>query len=129
MSKMDRREIEARESAQILLVDDDPDLRNMIGILLDQMGLQCTAAESAEEAMLCLENQGYELVIVDKNLPGLSGLQLARIIHLLSPKTPILLITGYASEETARVHPQANRHRRFPTRRQHGFAPHQLKTR
>lgn len=99
---MDRREIEARESAQVLLVDDDPDLRKMIGILLKQMGLQCTAVESSEEAMLCLENQGYELVIVDKNLPGLSGLQLARIIHLLSPETPILLITGYASEETAR---------------------------
>ncbi len=102
MSKMDRREIEAQESARVLLVDDDPGLRNMIGILLEKMGLQCTATESSEEAMLCLENQGYELVIVDKNLPGLSGLQLARIIHLLSPKTPILLITGYASEETAR---------------------------
>jgi len=89
-------------SDRVLLVDDDLGLRKMIGILLEKEGLRCTRAENSEEALLCLENQGFELVIVDKNLPGLSGLQLARIIHLLSPETPIVIITGYASEETAR---------------------------
>jgi DNA-binding NtrC family response regulator len=90
------------DSARVLLVDDDLGLRKMIGILLEKEGLRCTRAENSEEALLCLENQGFELVIVDKNLPGLSGLQLARIIHLLSPQTPIVIITGFASEETAR---------------------------
>jgi DNA-binding NtrC family response regulator len=90
------------EAARVLLVDDDPGLRKMIGILLEKEGLHCVRAENSEEALLCLENHGFELVVVDKNLPGLSGLQLARIIHLLSPDTPILIITGFGSEETAR---------------------------
>jgi len=87
---------------RVLLVDDDPALRKLIGVLIEKQGLGCTRAENSEEALLCLENQGFDLVIVDKNLPGLNGLQLARIIHLLSPHTPILIITGFASEQTAR---------------------------
>jgi DNA-binding NtrC family response regulator len=51
---------------------------------------------------LCLEGGLYNMLIVDKNLPGLDGMQLARIVHLLSPNMPILVITGYGSEESAR---------------------------
>jgi DNA-binding NtrC family response regulator len=87
---------------RVLLVDDDPGIRKLIGILLEKQGLHCTRAENSEEALLCLENSLFNLLIIDKNLPGLDGMQLARIVHLLSPEIPILLITGYASEESAR---------------------------
>jgi DNA-binding NtrC family response regulator len=87
---------------RVLLVDDDQGIRKLIGILLEKQGLHCTRAENSEEALLCLESSLFNLLIIDKNLPGLDGMQLARIVHLLSPEVPILLITGYASEESAR---------------------------
>lgn len=99
---MSSRFDDGEAALRVLLVDDDPGIRKLLGILLEKEGLSCTRAGNSEEALLCLENQGFELVIVDKNLPGLNGMQLARIIHLLSPSTPILVITGFASEESAR---------------------------
>lgn len=91
------------DKQRVLLVDDDPAIRKLIGIVLEKEGLHCTRAENSEVALRRLKESLFHLLIIDKNLPGLSGLQLARIVHLISPDLPILMITGYASEESARV--------------------------
>jgi DNA-binding NtrC family response regulator len=88
--------------ARVLVVDDDPTVLKLIGVLLDKEGLDSTLVESGEEALLRLDTNLFELLIFDKNLPGLDGMQLARIVHLLAPDVPILLVTGYASAESAR---------------------------
>jgi len=93
---------DAGDAPRILLVDDDPTILKLLGVVLEREGLRCTTAESAEAALLSLDADLYRMLIVDKNLPGLDGMQLARIVHMLSPDLPILLITGYASPESAR---------------------------
>jgi DNA-binding NtrC family response regulator len=93
---------ESGGAARVLVVDDDPTVLKLIGVLLDREGLDSTLVESGEEALLQLDTNLFELLIIDKNLPGLDGMQLARIVHLLSPDVPILLVTGYASTESAR---------------------------
>lgn len=90
------------EAARVLVVDDDPAVLRLLGVLLENDGLRATLVESGEDALLELDTDLFELLIFDKNLPGLDGMQLARIVHLLSPDVPILLITGFASAESAR---------------------------
>lgn len=90
------------DKQRVLLVDDDPAIRKLIGVVLEKEGLHCTRAENSEVALRRLKESLFHLLIVDKNLPGIDGLQLARIVHLMSPDLPILMITGYASGESAR---------------------------
>jgi len=90
------------DKQRVLLVDDDPAIRKLLGIVLEKEGLHCTRAESSEDALRCLKDSLFHLLIIDKNLPRIDGLQLARIVHLMSPDLPILMITGYASGESVR---------------------------
>ena len=89
-------------AARVLVVDADPTVLTLLGVLLEKEGLHSTLVETGEDALLELDTNLFDLLIFDKNLPGLDGMQLARIVHLLSPDVPILLVTGYASTESAR---------------------------
>ena len=87
---------------RVLLVDDDPDVRRLVGIVIKREGLEVIAAESGEEALLHLGNEVFDLLVADKNLPGMNGIDLARTAHFMYPELPILLITGFASSASAR---------------------------
>lgn len=96
---MKSKELPAR---RVLLVDDDADVRRLVGIVIEREGLECVGAESGEEALLHLGNEVFDLLVADKNLPGMNGIDLARTAHFMYPDLPILLITGYASSASAR---------------------------
>ena len=87
--------------ASILIVDDEPVVRDMFEFLLANSGFQVNLAANAEEALESLENFDYNLLIVDKNLPGLSGLELMQKVRELRPQAEFIVITGYASYQSA----------------------------
>jgi DNA-binding NtrC family response regulator len=87
--------------ASILVVDDEPVVRDMFEFLLANSGYQVSLAANAEEALESLENFDYNLLIVDKNLPGLSGLELMERVRKLRPQAEFMVITGYASYQSA----------------------------
>jgi DNA-binding NtrC family response regulator len=87
--------------ASILIVDDEPVVRDMFEFLLANSGYQVSLAANAEEALESLENFDYNLLIVDKNLPGLSGLELMQRVRELRPQAEFMVITGYASYQSA----------------------------
>jgi DNA-binding NtrC family response regulator len=87
--------------ASILIVDDEPVVREMFEFLLTGSGYQVSLAADAEEALESLENFDYNLLIVDKNLPGLSGLELMEKVRELRPQAEFMVITGYASYQSA----------------------------
>lgn len=87
--------------ASILVVDDEPVVREMFELLLANSGYQLSLAASAEEALQSLEDFDYNLLIVDKNLPGLSGLELMQKVRELRPQAEFIVITGYASYQSA----------------------------
>ena len=64
--------------ARILIVDDEPQVRDSLGHLLQGMGHECAFAASATQARAALEAIRYELMLCDINMPGESGLELAR---------------------------------------------------
>lgn len=82
----------------ILVVEDNPDVRNVAVSLLEQLGYQTMAVESAAAALDTLESgPNVSLVFSDVVLPGqLDGLELARTVSSRYPNVPIVLTTGYA---------------------------------
>lgn len=85
----------------LLVVDDQPDIRNPLSTYLTQKGFRLSAAGTAAEARKILETSAIDLVVLDIMMPGEDGLSLCR--HLRETKDiPIILLTAMA-EETDRV--------------------------
>jgi two-component system phosphate regulon response regulator PhoB len=88
-----------KSSARILVVDDDPDLRDVVSAMLEAVGLHVETAKSAEEALARVKDSAFDLLVLDWMLPGKSGLDLCREIRLL-PKLghmPVLFLTANTS--------------------------------
>jgi PAS domain S-box-containing protein len=87
---------------QALLVDDDRDSRELIAFLLEQCGAQVTEAQSAREALICLRQAKFDLLISDIGMPDMDGYTLIRQIRKQSPdqggEIPAIALTAYAGE-------------------------------
>lgn len=83
----------------ILVVDDDDSVRFMLARLLRSRGFETLNAANASIARLVAEEHHVGLFIIDIVMPGESGLELAAHVLATWPTTPIVLISGYASEE------------------------------
>lgn len=83
---------------RILYVDDDKDSRDLARVLLDYSNTGCTftSAESAEEALLLIEKESFNLYIFDYRLPEISGIELCRRIRRFDADTPILFFSATA---------------------------------
>lgn len=79
----------------VLLVEDDLDLREIVSLLLEAAGLSVVAAAEAKSAIAHLKNQRPKVLITDYKMPGpLLGLDLAREARRLYPDLPILAFSG-----------------------------------
>ncbi len=88
--------------AHILVVDDEITERVTLGEVLRLEGYRVTLAASGEEALELAEAQDpFDLVLLDLKLPGIDGLQVLETLHRENPETLTILITGYATLETA----------------------------
>ena len=85
--------------ARVLVVDDDRDIREVVGAMLDAVGLTVDAVPSAEEALERLRAQTFDLVVLDWNLPGITGVELCRLLRRDPVLTtmPVLFLTAHAS--------------------------------
>jgi DNA-binding NtrC family response regulator len=87
---------------QILIVDDDDAIRLTVEMVLSANGQwETTVAATGEEGLDKFQSQGFDVVIVDKNLPGMSGTELSRKIRDLDKSVNLIMMTGYATLETA----------------------------
>lgn len=85
----------------ILIVDDEDRLRLSLSLILQKENYRVTTASSAEEALQCLQQRDYDLMFLDLNLPGMSGIDLLVEIHKRIPHMPVLILTAYAALESA----------------------------
>ncbi len=85
----------------ILIVEDDARLRNALCQITAKAGYQPTGVESGEEALEQASEHVFALVISDLKLPGISGMQVLQSIRSATPDTSIIIITAYASVDTA----------------------------
>jgi DNA-binding NtrC family response regulator len=85
----------------ILVVEDEPKIQELLGEALRYEGYDVATASTGEEALARLENQEFDIIIADISLPGVSGLDVLEKARVLNPVAAVVLITGYATVETA----------------------------
>jgi DNA-binding NtrC family response regulator len=85
---------------QVLLIDDEPVILDVLERILGK-SCQCVSVPDGEAGVQKLWEKGFNLVITDKNLPGMSGLEVMAQVKQLSPDTDVMMITGYSSKEAA----------------------------
>jgi CheY-like chemotaxis protein len=83
---------------RVLLVEDNPQVRDFAEGLLADLGCEVVSANCAEAALDRLAEDGIDLVLSDVVMPGMSGVELAQKVQEDYPKVPILLATGYSDE-------------------------------
>lgn len=87
--------------AKILVVDDEEQMRRLLGQILSKHGYSCVLAATGREAKDHLEKKPVDLILCDVNMPGESGIDLARHINENYPDTAVLMVTGEDSPEIA----------------------------
>jgi DNA-binding response OmpR family regulator len=85
----------------ILIIDDEPNLRRSLGLILQRAGYTVTTASNAAEALQLLQAGPYDLAFLDIKLPDQSGIQLLPQIKKMYPEMPILILTAHATLQSA----------------------------
>jgi two-component system KDP operon response regulator KdpE len=83
----------------VLVVDDEPSLRKVIRASLAASGFAVEEAGTGREAMSVVQQHPFDIVLLDINMPGLSGIETCRRIRALAPKTGIIMVTVRDAEE------------------------------
>lgn len=86
---------------RILVIDDDPDIREGISEILRNSGYEVDAVETATEAIKKSEENAYHIAFIDIVLPDMNGIEVLKKLKDRIPKTRKVIITGYATLENA----------------------------
>jgi len=86
----------------VLLVDDEARLRDVLRKAIVSLGFDARGAGSGEEAMRLMREQAHRVVIVDLNLPGMSGMDLFAALRKSYPATQVIVLTGFGDLDTAK---------------------------
>jgi CheY-like chemotaxis protein len=96
MSDTPPSDAEVKQPPLVMIVDDDPDIREVVEQLLVRAGYECALAASGEEAVSILETRTPALIVLDLNMPGMDGWSVAALVrkHENTARIPILVLTG-----------------------------------
>ena len=89
----------------LLVVDDAASMRELLSILFEREGYTVSVASSAEEAVAALRKMSIDLVLTDMNMPGMSGLELVRLVRSGAipqhVNLPMVMVTAYGTTQSA----------------------------
>ena len=91
----------SRRKGTVLIIDDEEEIRESIELLLTSEGLSTDTAGNGEEGLKKIEENLYDLVLLDLMLPGKSGMVVQREIKRIDPTLPVVIITAIGAVETA----------------------------
>ncbi len=86
---------------KVLIIDDEPDIRELLDITLMRMGIDTVLAENVTQAKESLASETFDLCLTDMNLPDGNGIELIAHAQERNANLPIVVITAYGSMETA----------------------------
>src|SRR5947209_5701153 len=89
------------QAGSVLIVDDEPLIRDTLSEYLTQEGFAVATSASGEEAVGLAERHRFDAALCDVHLPGIDGVELLDRLLRLNPETFVLLITAYATVESA----------------------------
>jgi PAS domain S-box-containing protein len=90
-------------AGQVLVVDDDPDVRGFIVASLEDLGYEVREADNGEGALSAFREAAPDLVVLDFLMPGMSGAEVARVLREERPGQPILFVSGYSETDAIRA--------------------------
>ena len=90
----------ARIPGKVLVIDDDKSARLLLERVLTRAGHTVTLVDNGELGLVLLAKQPYDLIITDKNLPGIDGLEVLRLARTQLPRLQAIVITGFPTPET-----------------------------
>jgi DNA-binding NtrC family response regulator len=89
------------EQGKLLIVDDELSVRDSLGKWFREEGYEVGTAENASDALTALAEQRWDTALVDIKMRGMDGIELQRRMHEIHPELIVIMMTGYASVETA----------------------------
>lgn len=92
-----RKRIKKNKSVRLLLVDDDPNMQRMVALFLNKKNYELEIAGNGRKALDLLDNNKFDLVISDMQMPLMDGSTLLRKMREKKIKTPVILISAYTS--------------------------------
>ena len=91
--------IELARPVRVLVVEDDQEVLEHLALVLDQYETEVSRAVSAEDALVLLNSNKYDLAFVDLVLPGASGFEVIKAFIKNEPATSVVVMTGYTNRE------------------------------
>ena len=88
-----------KSKPQVLVIDDDAVVGRSFDRVLSDKGYEVDTALSGEEGLKDIDNTDYDVVFTDIKMPGMDGLEVAERIKAKCPWTPVVVITGYGTDE------------------------------
>jgi len=87
---------------KILIVDDAPVIHDSFDYFLSGFDVQVKHADNAQQALELLQKESFDLILSDIRMPEMDGIELLNQLKEISPKTGVILMTGYGSSEIAK---------------------------
>lgn len=87
--------------SRILIVDDDQELRQSLQEILIEAGYSVAIARDGEEALECIREENYDLLLLDMIMPGLSGMETLLILHRKYPQLKIIMVSAFSTVDNA----------------------------
>ncbi len=84
--------------ARVLIVDDEPDLRQYLAFELEGRGFGTAMAGDGVDAIMHVLDGGFDALVMDIRMPRLDGLNALRIIRRVAPQLPVVMFTGQAGQ-------------------------------
>jgi CheY-like chemotaxis protein len=91
----------SQSQPHILVVDDERNIRNNLGMLLEAEGYKVETAANGDDALMLVKDGLFHIAFVDIQMPTMDGLQLLRQLHGLKPKLPVVMLTAYGTVSRA----------------------------
>jgi len=95
MSSADNKET----SAHILIIDDEPVIRELLFDVLSRKGYRVDTAEDGAKGLERAESRKYDIVFTDMRMPGLNGVEVYKKLKAISPESRVIVMTGYGLEQ------------------------------
>ena len=93
---------EATKSLRVLIVDDNEELRKMLGEVLERMGYGVESTDKAKEALSIVERGKADLMLLDLKMPGVGGFDLLKLVRRRHLPIPVIVVSAHISQDVAK---------------------------
>src|SRR5688572_510366 len=91
-----------RTNYRVMIVEDEPRMRELLVRAISGWGFESAAARSGEEALRLMDGQAAPVMVLDLNLPAMSGMEVFEAVRQRWPATQVIILTGFGDLESAR---------------------------